>query len=266
MNQLYKSREMCYNIFGGVNMIPNAEPMIVNRDPRPRGCEIGEESHRWHEFVYYISCEGSLLLDGKQYDIKPGRFVTIPPDTLHSEVHTSDGIVFFCIFRSNAHFDCAVFDDDSDRKILRLCESIHAEQIHPTAQSRELQTLMLKELLLRTARWNETRRSVRHDLEHAAEAIRMNFREPLKIADLAAEIGYGYDYFQHSFKTAFGRSPKQMQLDCRIEAAKNLLRTGEYNCTEIAYLCGFSDSAQFASIFRRETGLSPRKWQKHNIV
>ena len=41
---------------------------------------------------------------------------------------------------------------------------------------------------------------------------------------------------------------------CNVEAAKNLLSTGEYNCTEIAYLCGFSDSAQFASIFRRETG------------
>ena len=57
-----------------------------------------------------------------------------------------------------------------------------------------------------------------------------------------------------------------MQLDCRIEAAKNLLKTGEYNCTEIAYLCGFSDSAQLASIFRRETGLSPRKWQKEKFV
>ena len=242
-------------------MIPDAEIMVANRDSRPNGCKIGEETHRWHEFVYYLSCEGSLTLAGNEYTIKPGRFVTIPPDTPHSELHTTDGIVFFCIFRSNANFRCAVFDDDSDRTIRRLCEAISAEKSRPTRQSRDLQTLMLQEILLRTERWNETRRSINHDLERAADLIRMNFREPIKMTDLSAEIGYGYDYFQHAFRETFGVSPKQMQTNRRINAAKDLLTRGEYNCTEIAYLCGFSDSAQFSAIFKRETGMTPRNFQ-----
>ena len=241
-------------------MIPNVNPMAIRRDRRAKNSKVVEESHRWHEFVYYLSCEGRLTLDKHEYDIKPNRFVTIPPNTLHSEIHTADGMVFFCIFESNASFLPRIFDDDSDFTIRRLCESISAENARPTAESRELQTLMLQEILLRTARWDEKRRSVRHDLERAAESIRMNFRDPLRVSDLAEDIGYGYDYFQHAFKNAFGRSPKQMQLDCRIDAAKKLLLAGEYNCTEIAYLCGFSDSAQFSSIFKRETGISPKKF------
>ena len=246
-------------------MIPKTEIMIVQRDPRPNGCLIGEESHRWHEFVYYISCEGRLKLGENEYDIKPGRFVTIPPETLHSEVHTTDGIVFYCIFRSDVKFKSAIFDDDPERTILRLCESINAEKSHPTEQSRDLQTLMLQEILLRAERWSDKKRSLQHDLERAAELIRMNFREPLKITSIAADIGYGYDYFQHAFKEAFGVSPKKMQLDCRLNAAKALLSDSVYNCTEIAYLCGFSDSAQFAALFRREIGMTPKEFRSQKL-
>ena len=242
-------------------MIPNVTLMIVNRHPRKKDGVVPTETHPWHEFVYYISCEGRLTLGEAQYDIRPGRFVTIPPHTPHSELHSADGTVGFCIFQSDAHFESCVFDDDHDRTILRLCESIHTEQQHPDSHSRELQTLLLKELLLRVDRWEASRMSVRRDLNWAAECIRMNFREPLRISSLAADVGYGSDYFRHSFRSAFGRSPKQYQTECRIEAAKSLLESGGYSCTEIAYLCGFSDSAQFSSIFRRCCGCPPNKWR-----
>lgn len=246
-------------------MIPDVKLMIVNRHPRKCGSSVPEDYHPWHEFVYYISCEGKLTLGGRHYDIKPGRFVTICPNTLHSELHTADGIVFFCIFQSDADFDDAVFDDDSDRTILRLCEAIHSEQRRPDSRSRELQTLIMQELLLRVERWQASRISVRHDLDWAAECIRMNFREPLRITALAADTGYGYDYFQHCFKEKFGRSPKQYQTDCRIEEAKSLLESGDYSCTEIAYLCGFSDSAQFSLIFKKNCGCPPDKWRRNRM-
>ena len=242
-------------------MKPEVNLMIVSRQRRENECIIPEESHPWHEFVYYISCEGRLKLDGELYDIKPGRFVTIPPKILHSELHTADGIVFFCIFRSDARFESAVFDDDSDRTILRLCESIYSERKRSGSRSAELQTLMMQELLLRVDRWTESRLSVRHDLDWAADCIRLNFREQLSMANLAADIGYGYDYFQHCFKEKFGRSPKQFQIDCRINEAKSLLESGGYSCTEIAYLCGFSNSAQFSSIFKKSCGCPPGSWR-----
>ena len=247
-------------------MIPSVEPMVIQRAKRGRGTKVGEESHKWHEFVYYLSCEGRLTLCGKEYEMRPGWFVTIPPNALHSEFHTVDGIVFFCIFDSDADFEPKIFDDDPDATIGRLCESISAESSRPTGKSRELQTLLMQEILVRVSCWDERKSGIRHDLERAAEVIRMNFREPLRISELAADIGYGYDFFQHAFKEAFGRSPKQLQLDCRISAAKKLLRAREYNCTEIAYLCGFSDSAQFSSLFKREVGMTPKDFRKDQLL
>lgn len=240
-------------------MIPEAELMTINRHARTDGMTVAENSHKWHEFVYYISCEGELVLNNKTHKIKPGRFVTIPPNVLHSEKHTANGIVFFCIFKTNAHFESEIFTDTPDRTILKICEAIYAEQQRPTPESRDLQSLLMKELLLRIGRWNSKDTPIR-DLEYAANRIKMNFSENIKIADIASEIGYGYDYFQHIFKERFGCSPKKYQMNCRIDEAKKLLRSGEYNCTEIAYLCGFSDSAQFSSIFKRHTGISPKSW------
>lgn len=244
-------------------MIPEVDLMSANRHVRHNGMSIPENSHKWLEFVYYISCEGKLILNGCEYDIRPGRFVTIPPNILHSEYHTAEGMVFFCILNCDVNFECEVFEDDTDRMILRLCESVYAEQQNPTPESRDLQKLMVQELLLRVSRWKRTKK-YRKDLNWAADHIKMNFREQLMLSETASQVGYGYDYFQHLFKETFGRSPKQFQIDCRVDEAKKLLLSNEYTCTEIAYLCGFSDSAQFSSIFRNRVGCSPKDWKKQN--
>ncbi|MBQ8508587.1 MAG: helix-turn-helix domain-containing protein [Clostridia bacterium] len=240
-------------------MIPDIELMSVQRAERPAGCHVAEESHNWHEFVYYISCEGSLTLGGQRWEIRPGRFCTTRPGTLHSEQHTADGIVFFCIFQCDAPLADQVFDDDCEQTILHLCEAIITERRRPRPLGEDIQKLIFQELLLRVLRWESCRKNIRRDIAYAAECIESGFQQ-ISLQSLAADIGYGYDYFQHRFKEVYGRSPKQYQMDCRIRHAKELLAAGRYNCTEIAYLCGFSDSAQFSAVFRRACGCSPTKW------
>lgn len=236
--------------------------MRVHRLPRHNGMVIAAETHPWYEFVYYISCEGTLTLGGSDCDIRPGRFVTIRPGTLHSEVHTADSMVFYCIFQSDIALDDMVFDDDAEHTILRLAEALYAERRRPRGFSEELQQLILGELLLRVMRWNSAKSEVRGDLAHAREVIEQNFREPIRLSQLASDIGYGYEYFRHRFRERWGISPKQYLMRCRIDAAKELLASGRYTCTEVAYLSGFSDSAQFSKIFARETGTPPVKWRQ----
>jgi AraC-like DNA-binding protein len=50
----------------------------------------------------------------------------------------------------------------------------------------------------------------------------------------------------------------------RIEKAKKLLReNSEYNVSEIADQCGFCNYNYFITVFRRETGTTPRKYRKN---
>ena len=70
-------------------------------------------------------------------------------------------------------------------------------------------------------------------------------------------MNISYDYFQHKFKELTGFSPQQFLLNQRLLAAKELLQNSRLSCTEIAYRCGFSTSAQFSMLFKTHLGMSP---------
>jgi AraC-like DNA-binding protein len=48
----------------------------------------------------------------------------------------------------------------------------------------------------------------------------------------------------------------------RIEKAKELMQSGKYTLTEIAYLTGFSDQSHFTRIFKKHTGKNPSAFRK----
>lgn len=240
-------------------MRPKVRLLRVNREKRHSGMVIENHSHGWYEFVYYINAEGSVIINETESKIKSGRFSVIRPLTQHSEQHNIDGVVFFCIFECDTELDERLYDD-RDETILRLCNSIAEEFFSPREYSGELLELLLSELILHYIRWQDSDRKGVRDITYAAELIERGFREKLDLHAIASEVGYGYDYFHHLFKKKYGLSPKQYQMDCRMKYAKQLLMSGRYSCTEVAYLSGYSDSAQFSLIFKRECGVAPSRY------
>ena len=245
-----------------INMIPKAELMRLNRDGRKKGSTVAEHSHNYCEFVYYISAEGQLNVQGETRRIKPGRFTVMKPGTVHSEHHEIDAVVFFFVFECDIPFEYGIYDDDGERSIGRLCEAMASEYFSKKQYSGELLSLMLSELLLRVFRMRTSREEGRRDIAYAARFIEKQYREKIDFVALSADIGYGYDHFHHLFSKRYGVSPKKYQMGLRIEHAKRLLSLGRYTCTEVAYLSGFYDSAQFAVIFKRECGLTPSEFAR----
>lgn len=243
-------------------MMPKVRVLRVNRDKRECGCTIGDHSHNYYELVYYLNAEGRFFLESGEHRIKTGRFSVIRPNVVHREYHEKDGIVFFCVFESDMTLEGGIFDDDGDGTVRRLCEYVAEEFFSPRRYSNELLELMFTELILRILRWEGSRTGGRRDISYAAELIGRGFREDLDMRALAAEIGYGYDYFHHLFRRKYGLSPKQYQKKCRIDCARKLLLSGDYTCTEVAYLSGFYDSAQFAAVFKREVGMTPTEFAR----
>ena len=245
-------------------MIPKVRLLRLNFERRKKDMEIGEHSHRWYEFVYYLTAEGRFTLGGRERNIKPGRFTVIRPDSLHSERHFCDGDVIFCIFECDTQLPEQVFDDDTEGTVRRICEALAREYFSPGEYSEELIRLMFEELIIRTARWGSSDEEPVRNISDAAEFIERRCAEQIDLRGLARSLGFGYDYFHHIFKKKYGLSPKQYQMHCRTEMAKQLLVSGRYSCTEVAYLSGFSDSAQFSFIFKRECGVAPSKFVRES--
>ena len=71
------------------------------------------------------------------------------------------------------------------------------------------------------------------------------------------------EYVRKLFIKEHGISPLQYLKQKRIELAKSLLakKEGTIRINEIAETCGFSDSAYFSRLFKKETGFAPNDFQ-----
>ena len=242
--------------------LPDINFQMLSLDNRYAGMLVREDAHEGYEFVYYFSCRGELYIENRRYDIEPGRFCVIRPGIRHRELHSSDGVVFYVIFQCGVELSNMFGGDDQSGTLLDICKKLVSEYRCRDDFSGQLIALHMKELLLRLMRLDVRSHNKLFSLEDAKEYIGRNCAEHIDFGGLAESAGYSIDYFHRLFRKCFGISPKQYQIDCRLKRAETLLGLGDYSCTEIAYLCGFSNAAQFTQLFRRSHGAPPLKWRE----
>ncbi len=100
------------------------------------------------------------------------------------------------------------------------------------------------------------------EIERAVAHIREHFRKPIRMADLARNVGLSVRHFDRRFKQALSVSPKSFQLKTRIQAACEALRESTDSVGGISADLGFSDQSSFTLLFRREMGLTPLKYRQ----
>ncbi len=98
------------------------------------------------------------------------------------------------------------------------------------------------------------------------EFIEMHLDSELRLADLARIAGLSKHHFLRAFRQTTGETPHQYVLAARIRAAKRKLATpAGSGMTEIALACGFSNSQNFSTIFRKSTGLTPSTFRRQSL-
>jgi AraC-like DNA-binding protein len=95
----------------------------------------------------------------------------------------------------------------------------------------------------------------------AREVLRARYSEPLPLRELAAAAGLSEFHFLRAYRAAFGETPHRHFTRLRIDHAKRALARGA-GVTEACFDVGYSSVGSFSTLFTRETGLSPRAWQR----
>ncbi|MDD5727847.1 MAG: helix-turn-helix transcriptional regulator [Victivallales bacterium] len=91
--------------------------------------------------------------------------------------------------------------------------------------------------------------------------LRKNVARNLKTADIARYMKVSESSLNHRFKAITGISPIARLIEIRMEFAKTLLLKGE-KLMNIAEMTGFYDGYHLSKTFKKQTGLSPRKFKK----
>jgi len=94
------------------------------------------------------------------------------------------------------------------------------------------------------------------------QQIRVRFREPLVVGELARVAGMSPSSFHHHFKSVTGTTPLQYQKDLRMIEARTLLERGVPSVSFAGFEVGYESSTQFSRDYSRKFGCSP----KHHLT
>ena len=96
----------------------------------------------------------------------------------------------------------------------------------------------------------------------AVAYIHTHLDTDLRVDALAALVGMCESTLRREFASRLGRSPKAYVLECKLERAADMLRSGLYSIKEICSLLGFWDDAYFSKLFKRHFGMTPMQYAR----
>lgn len=110
------------------------------------------------------------------------------------------------------------------------------------------------------------------DIARAVQIIRDNFDQPLRIEQLAHELGMSVSGFHYHFKAVTAMSPLQFQKQLRLQEARRLLLSENLDATSAAYRVGYNDASHFNREYKSVFGTPPMRdvqrlrEDKHEVV
>ncbi len=261
---------------GGVRMVANAATV----------CRMDvEESRGWHLILPLIG-KAALHSDGRKFDLHSGASAMLMPNMKRFGERTPSSVMIAAIDIARLQAVMATVAGHATdpvqmeerplllimqgnpalfRSFLHLCSLIDATR--PADGLGE--TLGLDDLLYRwigsalSMGGGEASRRVRRSapalLDGVCDLVRSTTHRPLTLTEMAESADLSVRALQYAFKTRFGCSPMEWQRRERILMAHARLSNlaAEETVTSVAHSMGFSSSAAFATLYKRQFGESP---------
>ena len=85
--------------------------------------------------------------------------------------------------------------------------------------------------------------------------------QDFKIEDLADTMKMGRTVFYRRVKSILGVTPIDLVKDMRVKRAIQLLDSGNYNISQVAYMSGFSSPQYFSRVFKELKNCTPSEYK-----
>ncbi|GGI56371.1 helix-turn-helix transcriptional regulator [Winogradskyella haliclonae] len=97
-------------------------------------------------------------------------------------------------------------------------------------------------------------------LKKAKDIIIAQMAEPPTLQELADTIGLSLKKLKEGFKQIYGDSVFSFLFDYKMEVARKLLESGDYNVNEVGLKVGYSTASHFIAAFKKKYGTTPKKY------
>lgn len=226
-----------------------------------------------HEHAYLaITLQGSweFQAQGRTLRCKPWTVVYCPPGEVHSIA--SPVTAASCLHIEISPEFLAQLKEYRGADELLFCAEGRAcwvaGQIFPEFRSGESSSdLVLEGLILQLCA--EVLRTPVQESEPRPAWVRQadrliceRFREPITLADIAAQVGVHPVHLSREYRRHYHMTIGERIRSLRVEFACQQIATTEAPLVEIALACGFSDQSHFTVTFRNYCGASPSAYRR----
>lgn len=97
-------------------------------------------------------------------------------------------------------------------------------------------------------------------IRKAKEIIIDRMAEPPSLQELANEIGLNIKKLKEGFKQIYGDTVYSFLFDYKMEHARRLLESNQFNVNEVGTQVGYSTASHFIAAFKKKFGTTPKKY------
>ncbi len=223
---------------------------------------IGAHTHPCWELVYYLEGKGTTTIQHQKHSFAPNTFAIIPPNCTHVERGSAQTKIIHTGFLISDNYTLhGGLYAAEDFPILDVLQLISKEMRMGNLYSARILNILLEAMIIILCRPQDKPTEIDREtmITYAKNYLRLNYMNHVKIKDLAASIGYSYDYFRHVFLEEVGMTAKDFLMQEQLSHAKQQLLEGK-NIKDIAIACGYASDAHFCNLFRRMTGQTPGEY------
>ena len=224
---------------------------------------LGDDRYQYDP-MHYLLVTAELPVVSQITEASPDRpylslSVKLEP-TLVSSVMVAAGGVAGSNHANVRAINVSVLDADLLDAVVRLTRLLDT----PT-EAPYLKQLIIREMIYRLLRGEQGDRlryiaiqaGQTHEIATAIEFLRTEFDQPLRIDDIAQEIGMSVSSFYHHFKSITAMSPLQFQKQLRLQEARRLMLAENLDAASAGYRVGYNDASHFSRDYKNLFGLPP---------
>ncbi|WP_236031550.1 AraC family transcriptional regulator [Ktedonospora formicarum] len=144
-------------------------------------------------------------------------------------------------------------------RLVRLVDApAHAQMLEPLITREILYWLLMGEQGSRL-RHLALQGGYTPDIAQAVKRLRQHYDQPLRIEEIAQDLGMSVSGFHHHFKAVTALSPLQFQKQLRLQEARRLMLSEDLDATSAAYRVGYQDASYFNREYKSLFGTPPMR-------
>ncbi|MBD2868511.1 helix-turn-helix domain-containing protein [Paenibacillus arenilitoris] len=266
--------------------------IFVNREQE--AFSLGQHTHDFVEINIVGEGCGFHYIEDQVVQVKQGDVFLIPIGTSHvfrpsSPERDKVLVVYNCIFRNKAMENWSHhFSENSEtiRMILypqerkgrwlqfhdkhstlhNMIHNMHCEYLKRNQGCEIILNTTLIQLLIMLQRMEmekEYMPSPNDKLDDVMHYIKNHYSKNITAQNVADHFYMSISHFQRQFKKLTGHTFIQYLQNIRIQKCCELLESTDISIHEIANLVGYLDMKFFHALFRKKTGVTPRKYRQN---